>query len=125
MQRALVALALALATAAVYWPVRSHELLSLDDGRYVVDNPILEGGFSWEGVKRAFTTPYLGNWIPLSYVSLQIGRSLHGGDDGTILWVNAVLHALATAVLFVPVAALYRERTILQAESGEPEPIGV
>ncbi len=36
-------------TVAVYWPVRSHPFISLDDRPYVVDNPHITH-LNWETV---------------------------------------------------------------------------
>jgi tetratricopeptide (TPR) repeat protein len=103
--RALIALGLAAATLAVYQEVRHHEFVSFDDDYYIVDNAALREGLTGASLLRAFTTPYATNWTPLTSISYQIDFALYGLDARGYLLTNAVLHALAAALLF---AALER-----------------
>jgi len=96
---------LAVAVVATYARVAGHELLDYDDPRYVSDNPNLEAGLTWQGIRQDFREPYFGNWIPLTHLSLRIDHALYGERAAGYLLTNVALHAAATLLLF---AALFR-----------------
>jgi Tfp pilus assembly protein PilF len=100
-----VPLAIALLVAFVYAPVASHEFVNLDDDSYFVSNPHLDGRFGLDDVVGAFR-PYAANWIPLTWISIAADNALYGVDPTGPLVTNAVLHALASVLLFFALCAL-------------------
>jgi tetratricopeptide (TPR) repeat protein len=98
--------ALALLTAAVYFPVASHEFVKLDDPTYFTSNPNLDGRLSATDVRRALLEPYFANWIPLTHLSIALDDALHGARPGAVLVTNAGLHALAGALLCLALTRL-------------------
>ena len=62
----LIALLLALATLAVYLPVMRNGFVDFDDGDYITENTVVQAGWTWPGVKWAFTTGHANNWHPLT-----------------------------------------------------------
>ena len=59
-------LLLALATLAVYNSVVHNGFTNLDDDFYIVQNPHVWAGLSWDTVKWAFTSYDAANWHPLT-----------------------------------------------------------
>ena len=104
--RAGVAVAILLLTAAVFGQVRGHEFVDMDDFVYLVNNPHIEAGLSWQGSIEAFTTPFLAQWTPVSRISLQLHRELGALEPAPVLMVNVTLHALAAVTLFFALAGL-------------------
>ncbi len=103
-----IALALLGLVAAVFHPVREHDFVHYDDDFYITENPQLRSGLSVENLKRAFTEPYGANWIPLTTLSFQLNHALHGIEPAGFLLTNAVLHGLATLLLFAALARMTR-----------------
>ena len=99
--RAGITLALAALTVALYLPVRGFEWLSFDDARYVLENPIVRAPPGVASARLAFSSLPEPNWIPLTWLSLQLDHQLFGFDAGAFHLVNAALHALSTALLFL------------------------
>ena len=97
----IVCLLLALITLLVYLPVRHHEFLNYDDGGYVTENPMVQSGLTWAGVKWAFTTGELSNWHPLAWLSHMLDCQLFGLDAGSHHLVNVVYHAVNAVLLFL------------------------
>lgn len=97
---AFIALALFGAVCALYAPVAGHSFVDYDDYIYIVNNPNLPGGFTWAKVVAAFTLPYESNWIPLTWLSLQLDYELFGHDPSGYLLENVVLHGLSSVLLF-------------------------
>lgn len=97
---ALVALALALMTIAVYAQTGSHQLISLDDPGYITNNPHVRTGLTWDNVRWAFTSGYAGNWHPLTWISLQLDVSLFGVTPGALHLVNMAWHVVGVLLLF-------------------------
>jgi protein O-mannosyl-transferase len=100
-----IAVALALLVALVYAPVVGHEFVSLDDSLYFTANPNLDGYLGIDDWIGAFR-PYAANWSPVTSLSIAIDNALYGIDPTGPLVTNALLHALASLVLFFALRAL-------------------
>jgi len=101
-----VTAALVLVTVVLYAPVRTHEFLNYDDNEYVTEHPHVPHGLTWAGVRWALTGVHQATWHPLTSLSHLVDVELFGLDAGAHLLENVVLHALATAVLFLVLAAM-------------------
>ena len=97
----IVSVLLALITLLVYLPVRHHEFLNFDDGKYVSENPIVQAGLTWAGVKWAFTTWHMANWHPLTWLSHMLDCQLFGSNAGGHHLVNVFFHAINAVLLFL------------------------
>jgi tetratricopeptide (TPR) repeat protein len=106
--RWLVALALLGLVAAVFHPVREHDLVGYDDHAYITDNPDLRSGLTPENVVRAFTESFDANWIPLTRISLQLDSEFYGLEPAGFLITNAVFHALSALLLFAALTRMTR-----------------
>jgi tetratricopeptide (TPR) repeat protein len=91
---------LALATAALYFPVHSYPFINFDDNRYVVDNPHIRDGVNWPTIKWAVLHSYLYNWHPLTWISHAADIQMFGLDPGWHHLGNVLLHALNAVLLF-------------------------
>ena len=91
---------------AVFLPVRHFEFVNLDDGINVVHNPNLDAGLDPERLVRAFTTPVLGNLVPLTQLSYHLDHALYAKDPAGYHATNLALHALATLLLFAALARM-------------------
>ncbi len=97
----LIALLLALATLVVYLPVVRHDFVNCDDDVYVTDNPMVEQGLTWAGVKWAFTTYHGANWHPLTWLSHMADCEIFKLNPAGAHFVNVLFHAANTALLFI------------------------
>jgi arylsulfatase A-like enzyme/Tfp pilus assembly protein PilF len=93
---------------AVFLQVRDHEFVDYDDHPYILENPNLRDGLGLESATRAFTTPYVANWIPLTWISLQIDHELYGLEPAGYHLTNVALHALSAVLLFFALARMTR-----------------
>jgi len=98
----LVVAALLVAMAGVYEPVANYEFVSWDDPQYIVANPNVARGLTWNSVGWAFTTGYAASWHPLTWLSFMADVTLFGTGAGPHRVVNVVLHIL-NAVLVLAV----------------------
>jgi tetratricopeptide (TPR) repeat protein len=96
----LLGLVLIAGTLACYWPVRHDDYVNLDDWVYVYDNPIVERGLTWEGVKWAFTSVDGGNWHPLVWITHMLDCRMFGPAAGGHHVTNVVLHIANVLLLF-------------------------
>ena len=94
-------LILALVTGALYWPTIRQDFTVLDDETFVVTNPGVNRGLSWEGAKWAFTNLYAASWHPLTWISHQADWSCYGSFAGGHHLTNLVVHTLNTLLLFL------------------------
>jgi len=101
--RARLALAalLAVATFALHARTVGHQFLLFDDILYVTQNPVVARGLTADGATWAFTTLYASNWHPLAWLSHMLDVELFGQAPGPHHLVNAGLHALNAAILFL------------------------
>ena len=96
-----ICLALALSTAGVYWQVHDHGFIDFDDDLYVTQNPTVQKGLTWEGVKWAFTTNQAWNWHPLVWLTHMLDCELFGLDAGGHHLANVFYHIVNSVLLFL------------------------
>jgi hypothetical protein len=84
---------------AAYWPAFSAGFIYLDDPTHVLNNPVVNGGVSWEAVMRAFR-PYASLWTPLTWISHLLVVNFAGLDPWWHHFVNVALHAFSVVLLF-------------------------
>ncbi|HVN37033.1 MAG TPA: hypothetical protein VMW19_02535 [Myxococcota bacterium] len=100
--RVLLGGAIALATFAVYAPVRHHEYVDLDDYAGILLNPDLQVHSLREALVVSFKRPVVSSSVPLTTLSLQLDRALYGDDPTGTLLTHAALN-VATALQLVHV----------------------
>ena len=96
----ILALVLAIATIALYYPVSHHPFVNYDDDAYVTENAHVQSGLNWNTVQWAFTTYEFVNWHPLTWISHALDYEMFQLDPGGHHETNVVLHALNTLLLF-------------------------
>jgi len=96
----LAAVAVAL---ALYWRTLGFEFIDLDDTAYVLNNPQVLGGLTWEGVRWAVAnmSHAASYWHPVTWLSLMLDASLYGQWAGGYHATSFVLHAANVALLFL------------------------
>ena len=100
-------------TMLLYLPSARYSFVDYDDQEYVIENPHMRAGLTWENVKWAFMSAgYADNWHPLAWISMMVDVSLAGSmDDETwnrrdnraahVMHLhNVLLHAANAALLF-------------------------
>jgi hypothetical protein len=75
--------------------------LNYDDSYYVYQNPSITNGLTASGLEKAFTRPLVGNWHPLTSISLMLDAEWWGLNAGGYHLTNVVLHSLAVIFLFL------------------------
>jgi tetratricopeptide (TPR) repeat protein len=101
-----VALALVLAVAASYAEVGGFAFVRYDDPDYVLENPAVRGGLSWDNVRWAFTETHASNWHPLTWLAHMLDVELFGLGPAAHHWASVATHALATVLCFLALRAL-------------------
>lgn len=98
---ALLVAALVASVFIVYAQTSDFGFIALDDDVYVQDNPFVQKGISWQGLRWSLTADVNDNWHPLVWVSFMADRSFLGRAPSGFHAVNVVLHAANTALLFL------------------------
>src|SRR5437660_7048543 len=96
----LILLGLAVMTFAIYAQVIGHQFITLDDDSYIKENPMVNRGVTLVGLVWAFTTFYVANWHPLTWIAHMIDSQLFGMNAGGHLLVNALVHVANTLLVF-------------------------
>jgi tetratricopeptide (TPR) repeat protein len=91
---------LILSTLLVFWQAGNFDFINYDDNTYVYENPDISNGLSYHSFVAAFTTPHVGNWLPLTWLSLIFDCQLFGLNPGRMHLVNVLLHLANTLLLF-------------------------
>lgn len=88
----------------LFLPSLRFNFIALDDSSYVLYNPVVATGLSWQNVRDAFSFPGPAPmWLPVLWLSYMADVTLLGGGPGVagpFHAVNVVLHALDTLLLF-------------------------
>jgi len=98
-----VCLLLALGAGLVYAPAYYHEFVSYDDPSYVTANPHVQAGLTKAGLAWAFGQLHGEHtyWHPLTWLSHMLDCQWFGLKPGPPHLVNAMLHALNAALVFL------------------------
>jgi protein O-mannosyl-transferase len=96
-----ISLLLALATFAVYFPVRNYGFVDYDDSGYFFDNPHVLAGLTWSNIHWAFTSGECSNWHPLTWLSLMLDVTLFGSGPAGPHLTNVLLHTANSILLFL------------------------
>lgn len=97
---ALVCLALAAGTLAVFGRTITYPFVGYDDPDYVTANPHVRGGISAENVRWAFGF-HAANWHPLTWLSHMLDCQVFGLDARWHHAENVALHATNAVLLFL------------------------
>ena len=97
----LICLLLIAAALAVFWQVRNHDFINLDDPVYVTQNPHVQNGLSRESVLWAFSNFHAGFWIPLTWLSFMLDFEIYGLNSGGYHLTNLLFHITNTLLLFI------------------------
>jgi tetratricopeptide (TPR) repeat protein len=112
----LLAASLLLLTLAAYGQLWENHFINFDDRHYITHNPPILGGLTASGIRWAWTTFDSGNWIPLTWMSLQVDASLSSLLQGPrskqlpLAWVvhgqNLFWHCATVGLLFATLRRL-------------------
>lgn len=81
--------------------ILQNGFINFDDTEYVVKNPQVTSGLTFEGVKWAFTKFHFYNWHPLTWISHMADYEIYGLNAGGHHLTNLLLHILNTLLLFL------------------------
>src|ERR1035438_5888140 len=95
----LTAVSLVLVTIALYWPATGHDFV-YDDNQYVLENPHVASGLTWENARWAFGSGYASNWHPVTWLSHMLDCQLFGVKPWGHHLTSVLLHALNAALVF-------------------------
>ncbi len=96
-----ISIALFFLTTIAYWPVIFCDFIpSFDDAVYVLGNPHLRDGFTWQQLNWIFLSFSPDNWFPITRLSLILDYRLFGLQAGWYHAENVLIHAAATVLLF-------------------------
>lgn len=101
-----VGLFLLLATLLVFLPATLNQFINFDDPEYVVENPMVNQGLSWVGIKWAFASAHAANWHPLTWLSHMLDCDLFHLNPAGHHFVNILFHAANAAILFALILRL-------------------
>jgi protein O-mannosyl-transferase len=93
-------LLLFLATVALYNGATRAPFLNYDDPAYVVNNPHVRAGLTWDTVAWAFRTTELSDWKPITWLSHALDCQIFGANPAGPHTVNVLLHAANAGLLF-------------------------
>src|SRR5258707_705586 len=93
-------LLLILATFVVYYPSLHNGFVNYDDPRYVMHNPNIQSGLTWQSLYWAVTAYYESNWHPLTWMSHALDISLFRLNPARHHAVNILIHVLNALLLF-------------------------
>lgn len=90
-----------LVTLVVFSSLVYCDFVNFDDYALVTQNPTVLKGVTLEGIRWAFTTGYVANWIPLSWISHMVDVQLFGLNPAGHHAVSVLLHAANSALFFL------------------------
>jgi hypothetical protein len=99
-QMAIISLALAIFTFAIFSPALRNGFVNWDDNFYVTGNPHVNSGLTWEGLRWALTIDPI-QWHPLTWLSLQLDWQVFRGEAWGFHFVNILFHVANSVILLL------------------------
>jgi len=93
----------------IYAQAAGFDYVYYDDDRYILKNPQVLSGLGWDSARWAFTSLYMSNWHPLTWLSHMLDTSLFGTDPGPAHLHNVLLHGVNSLLVY---ALLLRYRAL-------------
>src|SRR5882724_9419867 len=97
----MLAVLLAVATLAAYYPATRNRFVDFDDPLYVTQNQHVQAGLSWRNVAWAFRSIDAANWHPLTWISHMADCQFFGLNPTGHHAVSVLLHAINAVLLFL------------------------
>jgi tetratricopeptide (TPR) repeat protein len=94
-----------------YQPVYSNALIDWDDLKYITQNAITQD-LSFQGLVNMFRTPVMGNYHPLTMLSLALNFKLSGDSAFAYHFTNLLLHIANSVLVLLVVQALGLSRVV-------------
>jgi protein O-mannosyl-transferase len=94
-------------TAICFFPMLKNNFTNWDDDFYVLNNPLLRAP-DWQGI---FTQPVVGNYHPLTVITLAINYQLSGTEPFGYLFVNYLMHVANAGLVFYFTYLLSNKKT--------------
>ena len=112
---------------AAYNPITHNSFVNYDDEGYILDNPHVRAGLTWDTVKWSFTTYDQSNWHPLTWLSHALDCELFGLNPAGHHYMSVLLHAVNAVLLFLILqsATGFRWRSLMVAALFALHPINV
>jgi tetratricopeptide (TPR) repeat protein len=88
-------------TIWTYFPSTQNGFVNIDDGAYVYSNPYVRSGFTWQGIRWAFTAFEKSLWHPLTWFSIMLDCQMFGLNPWGHHLISLLFHAANTALLFL------------------------
>ncbi len=98
-RRFVLSLLLFASVLLLYGQTSHFAFLNYDDGMYVLQNPHVRAGLTWNTVTWAFTSTYA-NWHPITWLSHALDYDLFRLNAGGHHFTSVLLHALNAVLLF-------------------------
>jgi len=90
-----------IASVAAFGRIAGNHFINFDDPGYITKNYMVQSGLNPKSIYWAFTTTYLSNWHPLTWISHMLDWSLFGDKAGGHHLVNLLLHIGTVLFLFL------------------------
>jgi hypothetical protein len=93
-------LLLTVITLIAFWQLNQSDFINFDDPEYVTENVYIQHGITMEAMRWAFTTGYVANWHPLTWMSHMLDVQLFGLRPRWHHLTNLLFHIANTLLLF-------------------------
>ena len=97
-----------LITFCAYLPALKNGWTKWDDTKYILENSSTNK-ISLENIKKIFTQPVQGNYIPVTFLSFALERTFLGEQPRVFIFINIVLHLLNTILVFFLIQLLIKD----------------
>jgi protein O-mannosyl-transferase len=99
--RAIICLGLVAITWIVFGQTLGFDFINYDDNLYVYEEAAINSGLTLHGLAAAFTHALVGNWHPLTSLSLMLDAQSFAVRPGGYHFSNVLLHTIAVLLLFL------------------------
>jgi hypothetical protein len=99
----------------LFLPAIGSGYFFLDDHKYVISNPYVALGITWESIYWAFRSLFFGQWHPLTWLSYMIETQLAGFNSDLQRFDNILIHCINGALVYLALSRTGLKKLIVAA----------
>lgn len=101
-----------LLTFLVFLPSLQNGITNWDDEQYITQNALLQS-LSFDNLRAIFSTPVMGNYHPITILSLAFNHQFSGFNLFGYHFTNVLLHVLNTGLVFWFIYLLTKQKLVI------------
>ena len=104
-----------ISVAILFLPTIGVGYFFLDDQKYVISNPYVALGITWDSIIWALSSLFFGQWHPLTWLSYMLETQIAGFSSDLQRLDNILLHCINSTLIYVALSRIGFKKLVIIA----------